>query len=129
MSGIRTIVLLVIVVAVALLLGCPSQQPASQTESPMVANPAKAAGQASKDANAPEPEAAAGDQEVTTDVTALYEAKCAKCHDLTRIEGRTDTPEGWQETVKAMQAKDASWISDEEAEKIAAHLAAKYPQD
>ena len=125
MSGIRAMVLPVIVVAVALLSGCPSQQPASQSEGPMVANPAKAAGQASTDADTPEPEAVVGDE----DVAALYEAKCAKCHDLTQIEGRTDTAEGWQKTVKAMQAKDASWISDEEAERIAVLLAEKYPKD
>ena len=58
----------------------------------------------------------------------LYETKCAKCHELTPVAESTYTSDEALKLVKEMQAKDTKWISDEEAEKIAKHIAEKYPK-
>ena len=53
----------------------------------------------------------------------LYEKKCSRCHGLDRITQATKSPDQWSATVNRMRQKDAAWISQEEAQTIAAYLA------
>jgi hypothetical protein len=54
---------------------------------------------------------------------ALIGTKCTRCHSIDKVIEAGKTPEEWEETVKHMQAKDPSWISDEEAAEIISALA------
>jgi hypothetical protein len=54
---------------------------------------------------------------------SLFERKCSRCHSLERISQAVKTPDQWSFTVNRMREKDMNWISDEEAESIAAYLA------
>jgi hypothetical protein len=56
------------------------------------------------------------------DYKALFEVKCARCHDLDRVCVRERSDEENRDIVKRMQAMDPEWISDEEAERIIAYL-------
>ncbi|UCE27979.1 MAG: hypothetical protein JSW52_04280 [Candidatus Coatesbacteria bacterium] len=53
----------------------------------------------------------------------LIGAKCTRCHGIDVVIEAEKTAEEWDETVKRMQAKDPSWISDEEAAEIITALA------
>jgi hypothetical protein len=53
----------------------------------------------------------------------LYENKCSRCHGLDRITQATKSPDQWSSTVNRMRQKDITWISEEEAQTIAAYLA------
>lgn len=52
----------------------------------------------------------------------LLELKCSKCHTLERVFFQTKSPEGWQTTVRIMQARLPGWINDTEAEVIVDYL-------
>jgi len=54
---------------------------------------------------------------------SLLENKCSRCHGIDRIKQATKSPDQWNFTVNRMRQKDISWISQEEAQAIAAYLA------
>jgi len=54
---------------------------------------------------------------------SIFESKCSRCHGFERISQAVKTPVQWGVTVNRMREKDIDWISDEEAQSIAAYLA------
>ena len=57
---------------------------------------------------------------------SLFESKCSRCHGPERIIQAVKTPAQWSFTVNRMRGKDIDWISDEEAQTIAAYLASHF---
>jgi hypothetical protein len=57
---------------------------------------------------------------------SLFENKCSRCHGPERIYQAIKTPAQWSFTVNRMRGKDLHWISDEEAQTIAAYLASHF---
>ena len=57
---------------------------------------------------------------------SLFESKCSRCHGLGKITQTVKTPVQWSFTVNRMRGKDIHWISDEEAQTIAAYLASHF---
>jgi mono/diheme cytochrome c family protein len=55
---------------------------------------------------------------------SLFEQECSQCHDLSRVNARTEAKERWAEIVKKMQAKPGSGISDADAARILDYLVA-----
>lgn len=53
---------------------------------------------------------------------ALFEAKCGKCHSLSKSLEETKNLEKWKETALRMSKKKNSGINQKEAEKIAGYL-------
>jgi cytochrome c5 len=53
---------------------------------------------------------------------AVFETTCAKCHDTDRALDKAKTAAEWRETVKRMQGKPFSGISNEQAEIIISYL-------
>lgn len=50
---------------------------------------------------------------------ALFQEKCSQCHSLgTSLNSDMVLPSYWQKTIKSMQAKPGSNISDKDAQKI-----------
>ncbi len=58
-------------------------------------------------------------------VYSLYQAKCAKCHPISRSDGASKSTDEWKAAVSRMRGKDASWISQEDGDKIAQFLAGR----
>jgi hypothetical protein len=54
----------------------------------------------------------------------LFVTRCSKCHRLDKALSAKMTPEQWQQTVEVMRQKDVTWISPDEASKIARFLTA-----
>jgi len=54
----------------------------------------------------------------------LFVVKCSKCHRLDKPLSARRTAEQWQQTVETMRQKDVTWISPEEASRIARFLIA-----
>lgn len=54
---------------------------------------------------------------------SLFESKCSRCHGFDRIFQAVKTPVQWRFTVNRMREKDINWISNDEAQSIAAYLA------
>ena len=54
---------------------------------------------------------------------SIFETKCSRCHGFERIFQAVKTPVQWSFTVNRMREKDINWISNEEAQSIAAYLA------
>ena|SRR2546426_434345 len=61
------------------------------------------------------------------DAKKLIEGICASCHDSGLVTGTTNTKEGWQDTVKSMNAKGAG-LTDKDVEILVNYLARTYPQ-
>ena len=55
------------------------------------------------------------------DPKAIFEKRCAKCHNLDRT-NRTESPENWKGIIKRMKEKSFSNISDQDADEIAKYL-------
>ncbi|MDD5773516.1 MAG: desulfoferrodoxin family protein [bacterium] len=53
---------------------------------------------------------------------SLFETKCSYCHEIERPLSKRKNKDGWTATVKRMQSKNPSHISDAEAESIIAYL-------
>lgn len=79
-------------------------------------------------AEAPKPPAApaAPAASAASEGKAIFQQKCGVCHELSRATSRQETKEKWASIVKEMQGKKAGWISDADAEKIVAFLAAEH---
>jgi cytochrome c5 len=55
----------------------------------------------------------------------LFEAKCSKCHALSRALNKNKDLAGWQKTTKKMIKYAKGAISDADAEKISEYLAGR----
>ncbi len=55
----------------------------------------------------------------------LFRTKCSKCHSEEMPLHINKDLKGWQDTVKKMQAKDPTWISNKEAKEITEFLATR----
>ena len=53
---------------------------------------------------------------------ALFEAKCGKCHGLSKSLSKTKDFEGWNSTVQRMAKKSGGDISADDAKTIAEYL-------
>ena len=105
---VRAVVFVVVsMMLLAFAIGCAKQEP------PKPAAPAAPA--AASPAAAP-----------AADGKTLFDAKCGVCHGIDRATVRKETKEKWASIVKEMQGKKADWISDAEASKIVAFLAAEH---
>ena len=62
----------------------------------------------------------------TADGQALVEDRCARHHDLTRVEQAKKTPEEWKATVERMVGKGAK-LTDGEQAAVIAYLSEAYP--
>jgi hypothetical protein len=58
-------------------------------------------------------------------VYSLYQAKCAKCHPISKPDGAFKSIDEWKTAVSRMRDKDQSWISQDDADKIAQFLAGR----
>jgi mono/diheme cytochrome c family protein len=54
---------------------------------------------------------------------ALFEAKCAQCHSLSRPLETSKDWQGWSRTVSQMQGKNPALLSEPEADAIIEYLA------
>jgi len=66
----------------------------------------------------------AGAEAVDPKAKALFEAKCATCHDLLRSLGKNKDRDGWAKTVTRMQKANGCPITDAEAKEIINYLVA-----
>ena len=57
-----------------------------------------------------------------TEGKALFEKRCAKCHDSDRAWSRAETPDFWRTTVQRMRGKMFSGISEADAAAITEYL-------
>ncbi len=63
----------------------------------------------------------------TAEGKALVEERCAKCHDLGRVERAKKTEEEWKATVERMVGKGAQ-LNQSEQELVIKYLTEAYPK-
>jgi cytochrome c5 len=68
---------------------------------------------------------AAGSSASDEEAKKIIEGVCASCHDSGLVTGTTNTKEGWQDTVRNMNAKGAG-LSDTDVELLVNYLAKTY---
>ncbi len=56
----------------------------------------------------------------------VFEKKCSQCHSIDRPKSKKKTADEWRATVKRMQSKKGSNITDSEAEIIIKFLSENY---
>lgn len=118
--------LLAVVAAVVVLVGCPPQAPKEQATPPPDTAPPSTTPEPAGTVNAEAAPTSNSEAAATGDVKTLAETKCGKCHPYAKaIEAKQDAA-GWEKTVRAMSAKKAGWISAAEAAEITKYLAASY---
>jgi cytochrome c5 len=116
---------LLAVVAVALLVGCPPSTPTGEPAPPASTSGPGASPEPSGAVNAAASSASNVEAEAS-DVKTLAETKCGKCHNFAKaIEDKHDAAE-WGKVVRDMAAKKAGWISDAEAAQITSYLSTNY---
>lgn len=59
------------------------------------------------------------------DGATLLQARCTRCHTLSRVERAQKTLDEWETTIQRMRGKGAS-LTDEEARTLAKYLAEMY---
>ncbi|MDX1594761.1 MAG: cytochrome c [Gammaproteobacteria bacterium] len=64
--------------------------------------------------------------ERSDDGKQLFRERCKGCHELDRVyrqvQAERDNPYAWMHVVTRMQAKNADWISEDEAQRIVEYL-------
>lgn len=122
--------LLLAIVAVVVLVGCPPPAPKGQETPQEIPGGQGAEGPAgtvnAEAAPTSNAEAAAGAEAGAGDAKALAETKCGKCHPYAKATEEKRDAADWDKVVRTMAAKKAGWISDAEAKQIAGYLAANF---
>ncbi|MBM3146749.1 MAG: hypothetical protein FJ000_02515 [Actinobacteria bacterium] len=60
------------------------------------------------------------------DGAALVQDRCTQCHDLARVEGKSESPEEWTSIVDSMIARGAQ-LDDQERQAVIDYLSEQFP--